>query len=187
MKVCSKCGKEKELNVFPKNKKSKDGHGSWCYDCCRELDRNRPNKKERNDYNNRMHHLKKQERLQQQHEYHKIHREEILDRQLKNRIKNGEKYKAHHRVYNKTEIGKKAIARMNNKRRSNGFGFIELFPNVIDTIEHPCQHHLIDKKYVVWIPDDLHRLFYAGRDREKHCEYLNPIIKQLYPNYEWNG
>lgn len=33
MKRCSKCKKEKELSEFKKDKKSKDGAGSWCLTC----------------------------------------------------------------------------------------------------------------------------------------------------------
>jgi hypothetical protein len=33
MKVCSKCGIEKDLNAFHKNKALKDGYNNWCKDC----------------------------------------------------------------------------------------------------------------------------------------------------------
>lgn len=36
MKVCTKCGIEKDFSEFHKNKSSKDLHQSWCKDCGKE-------------------------------------------------------------------------------------------------------------------------------------------------------
>ena len=33
MKICSKCGEEKELELFQKNKRYKGGHVGWCKSC----------------------------------------------------------------------------------------------------------------------------------------------------------
>lgn len=38
-KVCSKCGRELPISNFSKNKKSKDGHHSYCKDCHKEYNR----------------------------------------------------------------------------------------------------------------------------------------------------
>lgn len=213
-KVCSKCKVEKTIDCFTKNKTNKDGLQYACKVCdniyykkwysknkkyhsiqmkrwrednkeyITNYEKNRPNKLERNVQNRLRHQLKKKERLAKQHEYHIKHRNEILKRQMKNREKNGIKYNAQHHIYNKTEKGKQAIVRMNDKRRCNGFGNNEIFPNILDDTEKPVHHHLINKKYFVWMPDDIHRLFYAGRDREKHCENLFSIVEQLYPEID---
>lgn len=39
MKKCARCGDEK--SQFPRNRKSRDGLGSWCSDCCRDYMRGR--------------------------------------------------------------------------------------------------------------------------------------------------
>ena len=44
-KVCSHCGRELPIEMFFKNKDTKDGYGSWCKDCQREDSRLRDQKK----------------------------------------------------------------------------------------------------------------------------------------------
>ena len=59
-KICIRCGKEKDLELFYKHPKMGDGHLNKCIECCKEdarkngkterkrlYDRNRPNKAER--------------------------------------------------------------------------------------------------------------------------------------------
>lgn len=40
MKTCPKCGKEKHVADFPKDKSSKDGLYSYCKECCSSRSRN---------------------------------------------------------------------------------------------------------------------------------------------------
>ena len=35
MKKCNKCGEEKDIGSFARNRTRKDGIGSWCLECCR--------------------------------------------------------------------------------------------------------------------------------------------------------
>ena len=35
MKTCTKCGREKELPAFTRDKRKADGRGSWCQECTR--------------------------------------------------------------------------------------------------------------------------------------------------------
>ena len=49
MKICSKCGKSKELNLFPVKKENKDGHHSHCKFCRAQYDKSRYNPKERSE------------------------------------------------------------------------------------------------------------------------------------------
>ena len=38
-KLCTTCNKEKDLDLFYKNKSRKDGHSSWCKSCDKEYNR----------------------------------------------------------------------------------------------------------------------------------------------------
>lgn len=69
-------------------------------------------------------------------------------------------------------------AKKNSKRR--GLNHNEVLPNIFATIEKPIKHHM-NNDDVCYIPQDLHLLYYAGHDSEKHRENLLPIIIQLYP------
>jgi len=169
-KVCSRCNKEKISTDFNKNKKNKnnDGLQYTCRDCDLEY-------------------LKKyySENKEKNHSDMKIWRE-----QNKDHLKNYEKElrpnkeqrasdsKYRQRRWRKTEKGKIHNKRHNHKRRQLGCN--ELFPNILDESECPISHHVNDTD-VVWIPDDIHRLFNYSPDVIIHRENLLPIIKQLYP------
>lgn len=51
-KVCSKCGVEHPLYNFTKDKRCKDGHGSWCNECMRKSSLNWYNKNKVRSYEN---------------------------------------------------------------------------------------------------------------------------------------
>ena len=59
MKNCSKCGIEKDLTDFSKNKKKKDGYSFWCKECHEEYKKKHylENKEKYLD-KNKKHHLK---------------------------------------------------------------------------------------------------------------------------------
>jgi hypothetical protein len=80
----------------------------------------------------------------------------------------------------------KDVRRARIKRQKKRFGSNLLFENILDESEKIAFHH-IDKNNGVFIPDDLHRLYNHAQDVKWHRENLNPVIKQLYPTYEWDG
>lgn len=41
MKVCTRCGEEKPLDGFPRNKRNRDGHHGWCKPCHAAKERER--------------------------------------------------------------------------------------------------------------------------------------------------
>lgn len=43
-KICKKCGEEKPLNSFAKNKRRKDGCSDWCKDCQKQYKEANPEK-----------------------------------------------------------------------------------------------------------------------------------------------
>lgn len=45
-KICRRCGKEKKLEEFPNNSKTKDGKSSWCKSCTKKYQDKYRQKKE---------------------------------------------------------------------------------------------------------------------------------------------
>lgn len=91
MKICSKCKKEKNFIEFNKNKKSKDGHFSWCKLCVKAhylLNRERLLLKSKNyQKNNRekvkAYKIKNQEKLQSYDKEYRIKNEVKIKQRLK--------------------------------------------------------------------------------------------------------
>jgi len=100
-KVCSKCGKEKPLSEFHKDKVQVSGLACRCKDCKKEYNRIR------NSFN-------KEQRSKKSREYYLKHRNKILERQKKdpNKRKREKIYNLEHRE----EINKKT-----NERRAFRF------------------------------------------------------------------
>lgn len=167
--------RRKELRARPEAKeKVKDCNKKW-------LDENRElNKKscKKRYYKNHDYNLKKarqyiaehpEEKSEYNHKYRELNRDDLLER---------------YRKWKQTENGKRSRANGHHKRR--GLGRNEVFPNVFDESEKPVSHHVNQYDYV-WIPEDLHLLFLYGKNVKKHRENLDPIVKQLYPDYVWDG
>ena len=231
MKVCSKCGIEKELSAFCRKTSSKDGYNGTCKQCRKKYmsvwsgnnkqwkkdynkgyrEKNDKFLKERkrryyqipevvehkNDYSKKYRIKHRDELNLYLKDYHKKNREEHLEKMKKYLWENNELINEQRRnhyddnkeiilsrnkEYRLTDNGHLASARHHHKRRSLGKNF--LFENILDGCEQPVSHHINDND-CVWVPVDFH-LLYPGRNRMKHRENLNPIIKQLYPDYEWN-
>jgi len=78
MKVCSKCGIEKDLNTFHKNKALKDGYNNWCKECRSLHSKTDLNlMKYRRDYFIK----NKKEILSKQKDYYEENKEEILKKE----------------------------------------------------------------------------------------------------------
>lgn len=76
MKQCCRCNLTKDIDLFPKRARSSDGHGSYCRDCWKEINKERAKKLYRQQAAYRSSHRK--ERNQQSAEYFAANREEIL-------------------------------------------------------------------------------------------------------------
>jgi len=83
-KVCNKCGKEKPISEFHKNRNSKDGLNSWCKKCHKEYrDENKEKIKEK------------------WREYYQNNRERISEYKKEYRKNNKEKIKEYNKEYRK--------------------------------------------------------------------------------------
>jgi hypothetical protein len=195
MKVCSKCGIEKELNDFTRMTESKDGLKPWCKECVKEyntkyLVTHREENKIRSAKRLALHREENRLRCKKRLE---IHREENRLKCRAYREKNLERLREHDRLkyiikkqemreaskeYIKSERGRLVVAKTRDRRKRQ-LGFNVLFENELD---EEYEWHHVDDKNVVAMPVDLH-LLYLGKN---HREKLMPIVKQLYPDYEWN-
>lgn len=160
-KKCTKCNMVKQIFEFGKDKQKKDGYLSICKACRKEY-----------YISNKLNILK-----HQKEEYHK-NRKEKLDGQKDYYIKNKEKIIRYHEKYWKSMEGKKTNAKSQAKRKRelNWIPvFLNPFPQDID-----IEYHHIDKVFVVPIPKKVHRYVGGNASNNKHREYANQWIKNIY-------
>lgn len=116
MKICSKCGIEKDLECFGKKSRNKDGLSYYCKECA-SLDNKHYksiNKEKNTEYNKKYYYNNKEYFSKKSKEYNVINREEISNQKkeyyLNNKeyfskkskeykINNGEKLKEYYKIY----------------------------------------------------------------------------------------
>lgn len=104
-KTCTKCGEEKELKLFVKNNRKKDGYSSWCKECKKQYYLNN-----------------KEEILIKSKKYRDENKEKISKRDKKYRIKNFEKLKKKKKIYlkkNKEKIKERHRNYLRKKRKTD--------------------------------------------------------------------
>lgn len=187
MKICYKCRVEKKIQEFYKNMTSPDGHRIRCKTCDNELRRlkyktdelfREQRKKESRESGRRC----REKKLRYMSEiYYPMKREERLIYLEQWRNDNRKKISDGLKRYRESEVGKIADSKK-HARRKRGLGFNILFKSILD---EPIAWHHINDNDVVAIPKDIHE-FFTLNNAEKHRENLNPIVKQLYPDYKWD-
>lgn len=145
-KICSKCGEEKTLDMFSKQKTTKDGLRSWCKECFKEYnkkysEKNKDKIKEckkkysegNKDKINKYHKKYREENKNKINEYHKQYLEEHAEKrqeiQKKYGNKNRDKINEYYKNY--SEENKDKINERQKKWREE---------NIDDLLEH-------EKKY----------------------------------------
>ena len=91
-KTCTKCGVEKDVSEFSKNKKNKDGLKYWCKLCVKED--YEANREERLAKQKEYYEANHEERLTKQKEHYKANREEIRVKQKEHYEANRDKIRA---------------------------------------------------------------------------------------------
>lgn len=146
----------------------------------------------RNNYNKRKDEITKKRKIERENNYllrmkqneqakKTYHRyKNIYNENRRERTKSDMNYKEMKRKWYEKNWGKYG-RKYNNNRRA--MGAVELFENPFSEIENIEWHH-VNKKYIVALPTDIHELYSAGTDTNKHRQMLKPIIKQLYPDYK---
>ena len=108
MKVCSKCKKEKELSLFSKQKKGKNGLHSYCKSCEKEYREN--NKEKLNEYFKEYYENNKEKLNEYFKEYYENNKEKHKEYCKEYRENNKEKHKEYRKEYyenNKEKIKEK--------------------------------------------------------------------------------
>ena len=201
MKQCSKCKQLKDNSEFSKDKYRTDGLCCQCKHCHGKYHREYDKKyyKEHREecsvrmkkyYNTHQEELKAEAKI-----YREEHLDECLARSRKYYNRHREEgifrlkrwYEAHREesiVSTKEwqeenpERRKEIFAKCYARRKRN-LDWILLYPNPFDETEKTHKHHITDK-HVVYLPEDLHQLYYCGRNTEQHRENLSYIIDQIY-------
>jgi hypothetical protein len=111
MKICSKCKKEKHLDLFSNNKTNKDGKHSWCKECIkkqRELKKEKYNKRKKIYYKENIEKIREYDAKRREQTDYKS-KKSLWDKNY--REKNKEKINEQKKLYyqeNKEEIRNKA-------------------------------------------------------------------------------
>jgi 5-methylcytosine-specific restriction endonuclease McrA len=159
VKKCSKCGVEKELTEFPRDKSRKDGYGYWCRLCSK----NNRTKERVKQYNNTFMSTVKGRKQRQQNV-------------KKWRLKNKDKIREQGKRYQKTYYSKypeKANLLPNRK-----YVTWILKPIVLERDNNTCQyclatgiplncHHIIPVKYAPETVKDINNLITLCKDCHK--------------------
>ena len=173
LKRCSKCKRLLPLEMFHKNKTSKDGLNLWCKECVKRYYRN--NREHKREYNRKYY----QEHKEHIRKYIKQWNQANETRLRKRREKRRWEIKEYNRQYLQTPNGKAAMLKAHVKRNRK-LSFIPLYP-----VGTPClitgsrnihYHHYTDK-YVIPIDSRLHRSVGSrGNHRERIKELLGPKL-----------
>lgn len=169
LKICSKCGIEKDIENFCKNKKTKDGFGVWCRDCyCAYF---RTWQKE-NQAQHRAHSRKYYQTHKAEYKaYRQVHRERIITYQKAYRKFNGEYLNAVRRLKRKREKAKAAWAKIECR---------------LKTVNHPAYgefSHLQRRKMLPKFLKEMKRLCRRGRStKTDRClnDMANPQCERGY-------
>ena len=103
-KVCAKCGEWKTLEEYHKNKKTKDGRGTYCKECQKKYQKQwrEKNPKYHNSEQQRQYRENNKERIK---EYHKQYRKDNTEYFKQYREDNKERTKEYSKQYYKDNVG----------------------------------------------------------------------------------
>lgn len=193
-KICSKCGIEKPLTDFNKDKNCKDGHKERCRNCVNEYQRSyykkhrseKPQKYiewTRNSGRKRTERMHNNEDLRKKHSngsmnWYNKSKEILVQKRHETYVKNKDLKNLKRRTRYKTnEVHRlKVIGYVDSRKRK--FGYNLAFQNEID---EPIERHHFNHNNLDYVcePTELHEL-YPGRNTNHRSNNL-PILIQLYP------
>jgi len=181
-KICSKCGKEKDIELFTKKSKSPDGYAAECKEChnimCRrsyykKLDVNR--EKSRQQY---FKHRDEEKYIEGRKQYRKTHAKQRLAYDKEYKKKNPEKTRATQKRY---------IAKNRDKKRQWDKNYEE--KHKAEITERRRDYYLKNKKRI----SEYKKEYYAKNKKKiqeyKHQNYLDNIdhYKQKSKEYATNN
>lgn len=172
-KICTKCGKEKELSEFYKQKRGKYGCLSYCKECrnkqvCEYRNNNKEklqkieceyrnnNKERKSETSKQWYEINKKHRLKTSKQWRENNKKRTSDIIRQWQLNNPEKYNI-------------ICKRKNNKRKRN-LGYNPL--NI--KFEGSVGHH-INNNDVVYIPREIHKSIPHSQDNLESMEIINDI------------
>ena len=166
-KTCSKCGVDKPLTEFGKNRKNKDGRQNYCKACA-------------NEYARSYHKKNRGKILQYKKEYHEENRDRIAAyrqeskdwiaaRSRAYREANKEKILARERAYRKSEKGREVSRLRIHRRRAR-------------LKEATVEHFSYDDLKIFWLGQNIleDSCYYCGKempDGPEHIDHYIPLAK----------
>ena len=196
-KVCAKCGEWKALEEYHKNKKTKDGRGTYCKECQKEYQKQwrEKNPKYHNSEQQRQYRENNKERIKEYHkqyckdnteyfkqyrednkertkeyskQYYKDNAEHIKEYSKQYRQDNAEYYKEYSKQYRKDN--KEYYREYNKQHRKDNKEYYKEYNKQYrkDNVEYFRKH---DKQY----KNDI---------KEKNLQYISNLLEQIRPIFK---
>ncbi len=171
MKTCARCGEEKPLSEFHKNKKAKDGLQSFCKECRNKAERESYRKKEKRD---RSEYLK---------EYYEKNKEKIKARQRANWPERyaREKEQVLERSKAWVKDNRERVNERNRRWRKNNPSSVKLSKSKRRALKKDTQVEKITPELLAehWAERniDQDRCFYCEEGTYEHLDHYIPLSK----------
>ena len=190
-KLCSDCRIPKDISEFYQDKNRSDGLRYQCKQCCkkRASNYNITHRKEMNlslkkwrkanpiktIQSSRLYYIKhRQKEIKRSIEWAKSNPEKCSVKNKKSYIKHSKYIKEKQLIYNKTKSGI-IVNRKHAAKRNRNLGWELLFDNPFPE-DISVEYHHVNKKFVIPIPKNLHRMS-LGKNHKEKCE---KIIMDVY-------
>ena len=206
-KRCTRCGVEKPLEMFCKDKKTKDGLNFWCRECVKKYLESIKDKKSKMD--KRYREKNKEKMSEYQKKYREENKERLSQKTREYREKNKEKialYKKEYSEKNKEKIAKKAKEQREQNKEKLAKKNSEYYAKNKDLILEKNKKYRKNRKkedYIFRLKEDIrtvirHSFKRKGIKKSKKTEQIigctitelkNHLLQTFFENYgyEWDG
>lgn len=206
-KRCTRCGVDKPLEMFCKDKKTKDGLNFWCRECVKKYLESIKDKKSEMD---KQYREKNKEKIrEQQKKYREENKERISQKQKEYRENNKEKialYKKEYSRKNKDKIDKRVKEYKQKNREKISKRYSEYYIKNKDTMLQKNREYRKKRKkedYIFRLKEDIrtvirHSFKRKGIKKSHKTEQIigctitelkNHLLQTFFENYgyEWDG
>lgn len=206
-KRCTRCGVEKPLEMFCKDKKTKDGLNFWCRECVKKYLESIKDKKREMD--KRYREKNKEKMSEYQKKYRKENKERLSQKAKEYRENNKEKialYKKEHSIKNKDKIAKKKKEYIEKNKEKIAKRHAEYYIKNREMLLQKSREYRKKRKkedYIFRLKEDIrtvirHSFKRKGIKKSKKTEQIigctitelkNHLLQTFFENYgyEWDG